>query len=177
MIPVDIVANMTIAISWFTANNYNSYKQYIHPKIFILIILFRLSTPIIYNCCTGTNNKTCLSLEDFCLYFIFIFILNIIYLVKTIITEQKAIGFENYSIIEPSIILTMNRYSCTNIYRLNGNISRYPSHTEFRFEPYFRNLSSIFAGWCWSMPRSEMSMAARSRQVFEKVIAAAERSR
>jgi hypothetical protein len=75
MIPVDVVANMTIAISWFTAINYNSYRKYIHHKIFIFIILFRLSTPIVYNCSTGTNNKTSLSLEDFCLYFIFIFLL------------------------------------------------------------------------------------------------------
>ncbi|CAF2899083.1 unnamed protein product [Rotaria sp. Silwood2] len=49
IIPVDAVANMTIAITWITATKNNS-----------------LSTPSIYNCCTGTNTKTCLPYGDIC---------------------------------------------------------------------------------------------------------------
>ncbi|CAF4187362.1 unnamed protein product [Rotaria sordida] len=48
IIPVDVVANMTVAVAWITATNNNS-----------------LSTPTVYNCCTGKNIKTYLTVEDF----------------------------------------------------------------------------------------------------------------
>ncbi|CAF3495470.1 unnamed protein product [Rotaria sp. Silwood1] len=48
MIPVDVVANMTIVIAWITATKNNLTSK----------------LPV-YNCATGTNTKTCLSYEDF----------------------------------------------------------------------------------------------------------------
>jgi hypothetical protein len=50
-----------------------------------------------------------------CILFSFFYYKYYFYLVRTTITEQKAIQFEDYSIIEPSIILTMNRYSYTTV--------------------------------------------------------------
>lgn len=36
--------------------------------------------------------------------------IEIIYLVQKLIVEEKAIGFENYTFGQPSIIVTMNKY-------------------------------------------------------------------
>ncbi|CAF1175082.1 unnamed protein product [Adineta ricciae] len=74
LIPVDIVANMTIAIGWITATKNNL-----------------LSNPMVYNCSTGSNYKTCVSFSDY---------------VEIVIREQKSIGFENYRIIQPNLYLT-----------------------------------------------------------------------
>ncbi|CAF3823703.1 unnamed protein product [Adineta steineri] len=95
MIPVDTVANMTLAIAWFTAINHNSYSLEINPILHLFLILFLSSSkPTVYNCCTSTFNKTCLSLQDF---------------LNTIVKEEKTIGFDNYSLIGPSVVATMNR--------------------------------------------------------------------
>ncbi|CAF1207752.1 unnamed protein product [Adineta ricciae] len=54
------------------------------------------SNPTVYNCCSGTKTKTCLNLQDF---------------LQTIITEQKAIQYENYQFIEPHLKISTNRVS------------------------------------------------------------------
>ncbi|CAF1208333.1 unnamed protein product [Rotaria sordida] len=85
IIPVDVVANMTVAVAWITATNNNS-----------------LSTPTVYNCCTGKNIKTYLTVEDF---------------FRILATETTAIGFENYSIIGPSVTTITNKpYYCFRYY-------------------------------------------------------------